>query len=114
MKKLGLVLGLAGCFVMAFGVLAAATDKYPNGCADCHVKELAFQPLIKKLYPKHPPVAPTADINACLKCHKPGGKLAFDAKKMHASHETPKVIPCDACHIMKDGKATAQLKGVKK
>ncbi|MGE5553612.1 MAG: hypothetical protein ACM3XZ_06785 [Betaproteobacteria bacterium] len=111
MKRLGMVLGLAACFVMAISVLALAADKYPNGCADCHVKELAFQPLIKKLYPKHPPVAPTADINACLKCHKPGGKLALNTK-MHDSHQKAK-IACDACHIMKDGKATAELKGVK-
>lgn len=111
MKKLGIVLGLVACFVMVMAVMAQAADKYPNGCADCHVKELAFQPLIKKLYAKHPPVAATADINACLKCHKAGSKLALNTK-MHDDHAKAK-IACDACHVMKDGKATKDLKGVK-
>lgn len=111
MRKLGIVLGLAACVVMAFAVVATAADQYPNGCADCHVKDLAFQPMLKKLYPKHPPVSPTMDINGCLKCHKSGGKLALNTK-MHDSHAKAK-IACDACHIMSGGKATAKLKGVK-
>lgn len=108
LRRLGKVLGLAACFTIVFGVLAVAADKYPNGCADCHVKDLAFQPLMKKLYPKHMPVG--ADVKGCLKCHKAGSKLALD-KKMHASHQKAK-IACDACHVMKDGKVTKDLKGV--
>lgn len=107
-----MVLGLVACFMMAFGMVAVAEDKYPNGCADCHKgAKLAFQPLLKSVA-KHPPVSATADINTCLKCHKPGTKLALHTK-MHDSHQKAK-IACDACHVTKDGKATAALKGVKK
>jgi hypothetical protein len=111
MKKLGMVLGLVAVFVLALGVVALAADKYPNGCADCHKDKLAFQPLLKA-YAKHPPAAANADINACLKCHKAASKLALNTK-IHDSHQKAK-IACDACHIMKDGKPTKDLKGVKK
>lgn len=114
-KKFALVLALVVCVMAALSVMALAADKYPNGCADCHKAGGTSKPLatvVKENYPKHPPVAATADVNACLKCHKAGGPMALN-KKMHDDHAKAKVT-CDACHVLgADGKPTAKVKGVK-
>lgn len=115
MKKLSLVFALLLAFMVVVSVSVAAADAYPNGCADCHKKtadkDFTLAATVKGLA-KHPPVAASADVNACLKCHKAGTKLALNTK-MHDDHQKAKVA-CDACHIMANGKPTAALKGVKK
>ena len=111
MKRLALLLAVLFVLTLAVSVSVAAADKYPNGCADCHKGDLALSKVLKDKFPKHPPVAATADINACLKCHKAGGPLALN-KKMHDSHMKAK-ISCDACHVVENGKPTKAVKGVK-
>jgi hypothetical protein len=110
-KKLGFVLALVACFMLALSVVALAADKYPNGCADCHKSgdaKMSLQAMVKQ-YAKHPPVSATADLMACLKCHKAGTKLALNTK-MHDDHAKAKVT-CDACHGMPP--TVKNVKGVK-
>lgn len=110
MKKLALLLVALVILLVAVSVSVAAADQYPNGCADCHKGDKSLSATVKGLA-KHPPVAPTADVNACLKCHKAGTKLALNTK-VHDPHMKAKVA-CDACHVVKDGKPTKDVKGVK-
>ncbi|MGE5508143.1 MAG: hypothetical protein ACM3RP_06665 [Chitinophagales bacterium] len=108
MKKLALLLAVLVVLLVGVSLTVAAADQYPNGCADCHKGDKSLSATVKTL-PKHPPVAATADVNACLKCHKAGGPMALN-KKMHDSHQKQK-IACDACHVTV-GKP--DIKGVKK
>ncbi len=110
MKKLALLLAALVVLVVAVSVSVAAADQYPNGCADCHQGDKSLSAMVKGLA-KHPPVAATADVNTCLKCHKTGSKLALNTK-LHDSHQKAKTA-CDACHVVEDGKPTKNLKGVK-
>lgn len=110
MKKLALLLAAAVILMLAVSVSVAAADQYPNGCADCHQGDKSLSAEVKGLA-KHPPVSPTADVNACLKCHKSGTKLALNTK-MHDSHQKAKVA-CTACHVTTNGKMGKEVKGVK-
>lgn len=109
MKKLALLLAALVILTVAISVSVSAADQYPNGCADCHKGDKSLATVVKASSAKHPPVAPTADINTCLKCHKAGTKLALNTK-LHDSHQKAK-ISCDACHAMPP--SAKSVKGVK-
>ncbi len=108
---------------LSFSVAASAADPYPNGCLDCHKKtadkDLSLPTMVKAAYAKHIPVKADADVNFCLKCHKPDGKLALQ-KILHDVHNKSKVFTgdykgtCTSCHVAgSDGKMTTKVKGVK-
>lgn len=120
MVVLAVFLGIVAYAAEKQAVPDPATDKYPKGCASCHVnrgegKDYTLAAEAKKVK-DHPPVKADATVATCIKCH--GGKDETSFKRIiHEIHLVRKgkdnhfvssyggATNCIACHaIAENGK----------
>jgi nitrate/TMAO reductase-like tetraheme cytochrome c subunit len=105
--------GLVLAIMAVTAVVAMAAPK--PGCSNCHVDKYSLANEVKNVQ-GHMPVAATAGLADCMKCHK-SGKLAFGPilHKMHfktgTNHFTVKPENgCQSCHLVNpaDGSTSVQ------
>ncbi len=123
------VLLVTGLFASVFAVSAASDDSTPllpgittkddrpNGCVDCHVKDLSLNTLLAKIK-GHPNVSKIVKKipDNCMMCHKGGGKapaLSLLSHKNHLGDKSSDFLTkyngqCLSCHQL--NQATGEVK----